>query len=462
MPSPAGSRSWRQSRSPDGAKRNPGPAFPHFASLHAGYKGHSLFACDVLARRYALAGRWGMTTPHGCLFFDAGAMGGRVKPRLAVLTAAAALVVGGVGFWTTRDRAAPVATDQDAAPAIPVTVGVVTARDVPVLLQGIGTVQAFNTIAIKSRVDGTIVAVDFTEGQEVEAGTRLFQIDPRPYQAALAQAKATKAKDTAQLESAQLDFERSSKLLSRGFQTQQTYDQQRATVGQLKAAIEGDQAQIETAELNLEYTNIRAPVSGRLGARLVDIGNLVRAGDATPLVMMTQVRPVFVTFTLPQQNFEDVRDRQVKEPLAVKAYTSDDTRELATGRLTLIDNAIDALTGTIRLKAQFENADERLWPGQFVNVRVVLDTRRAVPTVPAQAVQDGPDGPIIYVVGADDTVHRKAIEVAAVQDGVAAVTKGLTLGERVVVAGQFRLTEGARISAAPPGASATTESGPRR
>lgn len=377
-----------------------------------------------------------------------------MKSRLIALIVGVALVAGGGALWATRDRGAPSAIAQEPAPAIPATVGVVTAQDMPVLLHGIGTVQAFNTIAIKSRVDGTIVKVDFTEGQEVEAGAVLFEIDPRPYRAALAQAKAAKAQHTAQLESAQLDFERSSKLISRGFQTQQSFDQQRATVGQLNAAIEGDQAQIETAELNLEYANIRAPISGRLGARLVDIGNLVRAGEAAPLVMMTQVRPVFVTFTLPQQNFEEVRDRQVKAPLAVKAYTSDDRRELASGRLTLIDNAIDQLTGTIRLKAQFENEDERLWPGQFVNVRVVLDTRRAVPTVPAQAVQDGPDGPIVYVVKQGDTVHRKSIEVAAIQDGVAAVTQGLAPGERVVVNGQFRLTDGARINASPPGASA--------
>jgi multidrug efflux system membrane fusion protein len=385
-----------------------------------------------------------------------------VRPRLVALVIGVALAAGGAGLWATRDRGAPAATAQEPPPAIPATVGVVTAQDMPVLLHGIGTVQAFNTIAIKSRVDGTIVAVEFTEGQEVDAGALLFQIDPRPYQAALNQAKAAKAKDVAQLESAQLDFERSSKLLSRGFQTQQLVDQQRATVGQLKAAIEGDQAQIETAELNLEYTKIRAPISGRLGARLVDIGNLVRAGDAAPLVMMTQVRPVFVTFTLPQQNFEDVRDRQLKAPLAVKAYASDDTRELSTGRLTLIDNAIDQQTGTIRLKARFDNQDERLWPGQFVNVRVVLDTRRGVPTVPAQAVQDGPDGPIVYVVKPGDTVHRKAIEVAAVQDGVAAVTQGLAPGERVVINGQFRLTEGARISAAPPGASANASADGKR
>ncbi|HML13830.1 MAG TPA: efflux RND transporter periplasmic adaptor subunit [Xanthobacteraceae bacterium] len=384
-----------------------------------------------------------------------------MKPRLIALLVGVALAAGGVGLWATRDRTGPVATAQESTPGIPVTLGVVAAQDVPVLLQGIGTVQAFNTIAIKSRVDGTIVAVDFTEGEEVEANAVLLEIDPRPYQAALNQARAAKAKDIAQLESAQLDFERSGKLLSRGFQTQQIFDQQKATVGQLRAAIEGDQAQIETAELNLEYTKVRAPIAGRLGARLVDIGNLVRAGDATPLVMMTQVRPVFVTFTLPQQNFEDVRDRQIKAPLTVKAYTSDDARELSTGRLTLIDNAIDQLTGTIRLKAQFDNEDERLWPGEFVNVRVVLDTRRAVPTVPAQAVQDGPDGPIVYVVGPGDTVHRKAIEVASVQDGVAAVTQGLAPGERVVVNGQYRLTEGARVNAAPPGPSAKADGGMR-
>jgi multidrug efflux system membrane fusion protein len=402
-----------------------------------------------------------MKPPHDALFSGSPGDCG-VKPRLAALALGAVLVAGGLGLWTTFDRAAVApAPAADATPAVPVTVSEVTAADMPVLLHGIGTVQAFNTIAIKSRVDGPIVAVDFTEGQEVEAGAMLFEIDPRPYRAALAQAKAAKDKDTASLDSAQLDFERSSKLLSRGFQTQQTFDQQRATVGQLKAAIEGDQAQIDTAALNLEYTQIRAPISGRLGARLVDIGNLVRAGDATPLVMMTQVRPVFVSFTLPQQNFEDVRDQQTKAPLAVKAYSSDDARELAVGRLTLIDNAIDALTGTIRLKAQFENENERLWPGQFVNVRVVLNTRRGVPTVPAQAVQDGPDGYIIYVVGPGDRVHRKTIEVAAIQDGIAAVTQGLSPGERVVVNGQFRLTEGARVNATPPSAAAANAEGGR-
>jgi multidrug efflux system membrane fusion protein len=386
-----------------------------------------------------------------------------VKARLAALVAGVALVAGGLGVWTTLDRAAPVAAQgPDAAPAIPVSVGVVTAADVPVFLHGIGTVQAFNTITIRSRVDGPIVAVDFTEGEEVEAGAPLFQIDPRPYQAALAQARAAKNKDAAQLQSVQLDLDRSTKLLARGFQTQQSFDQQTAQVGQLKAAIEGDEAAIETAQLNLDYTKIAAPISGRLGARLVDIGNLVRAGEGTPLVRMTQVRPIFVSFTLPQQSVDDIRGQQTKAPLAVEAYSGDDTRRLARGQLTLIDNLIDAATGTIRLKAQFANEDERLWPGEFVNVRVILSTRRAVPTVPAQAVQDGPDGPIVYIVGPGDKVKRKSIQVAAIQDGVAAVTEGLAPGERVVVNGQFRLTDGARVDVGPPGPSAASAEGGQR
>jgi multidrug efflux system membrane fusion protein len=404
-----------------------------------------------------------MKMPYGQLFFRTGDWRSDVKVRLVAVVAGVALVGGGVAFWTTRDRAAPVVAE-DAAPAIPVTVGVVTPADVPVLLNGIGTVQAYNTIVVRSRVDGPIVAVDFTEGEEVEAGAPLFQIDPRPYEAALAQARAARNKDKAQLASAQLDLDRSTKLLSRGFQTQQSFDQQTALVGQLKAAIEGDEAAIETAQLNLGYTKITAPISGRLGARLVDIGNLVRAGEGTALVRMTQVRPIYVSFTLPQQSFDGIREQQNKAPLAVEAFSGDDTRRLARGQLTLIDNAIDAATGTIHLKAQFANEEERLWPGEFVNARVILSMRRAVPTVPAQAVQDGPDGYIIYVVKPDETVERKSIEVAAIQDGIAAVTRGLAVGERVVVTGQFRLVNGARVKATPaaPGASAANaDGGPR-
>ena len=376
-----------------------------------------------------------------------------MRKGLAAVAAGVVLVAGGLGVRTALERATPVAAAQGpaAAPAIPVTLGVVTTKDLPVYLQGIGTVQAFNIVTVKSRVDGPIVGVNFTEGQEVEAGAALFQIDPHLFQAALAQAQAAKAKDTAQLESAQADLERYSKLMVHGFQTQQNYDQQKALVAQFKAAIAGDQAQIDTAELNLGYTQIRAPFSGRLGARLVDIGNLVRASDNTPLVMLTQVRPIFASFTLPQESFDELRQYQMKAPLAVEAYSGDDTRELAKGRLTLIDNSIDPATGTIHLKAQFANENERLWPGEFVNVRVILRVRQAVPTVPSQAVQEGPDGYFAYVVAAGDTVARRPVEVAVIQDGIAAVTKGLAPGERVVVNGQYRLTDGARIDTVAPG-----------
>jgi multidrug efflux system membrane fusion protein len=374
-----------------------------------------------------------------------------VKGRRASLAAGAALIVGGACLWALLYRAAPLATAKGSteAPAVPVTVGVVTAEDVPVLLHAIGTVQAFNAITVKSRVDGQIVAVEFVEGQEVEAGAALFQIDPRPYAAALALAQAAKNKDTAQLESAQLDLERYTKLVVHGIQTRQSYDQQRALVAQLKAALEGDQAQIDTAQLNLDYARIRAPVAGRLGARLVDVGNLVRASDGMALVTITQVRPIFVSFTLPQQSLEEVRQRHKGQPLAVAAYSADNAQHLADGQLTVIDNAIDVATATIRLKAQFANADERLWPGQFVNVRVVLGMRRAVATVPAQAVQEGRDGYIVFVVEQGDRVRRLRVEVAAMQDGIAAIGAGLAPGERVVIDGQFRLTDGARVTSVP-------------
>lgn len=373
-----------------------------------------------------------------------------MRKGLAALAAGVALVAGGLGVRMALERPRAVAAaESPAAPAIPVTVSVVAAKDVPVFLHGIGTVQAFNTVTVKSRVDGPIVGVDFTEGQEVEAGAALFQIDPRPYQAALAQAQAAKAKDAAQLESAEADLERYSKLVVHGFQTRQSYDQQKALVAQLKAAIAGDEAQIETAQLNLDYTRIRAPIAGRLGARLVDIGNLVRASDGTPLITITQVRPIFVSFTLPQEDFDEIRQHQLEAPLAVDAFSGDDTRELAQGRLTLIDNGIDAATGTIHLKAQFANENERLWPGEFVNARVILGIRRAVATVPSQTVQEGPDGYIVYVVRPGDTVDRRSVQVAAIQDGVAVVTKGLSPGERVVVNGQYNVANGVKVAIEP-------------
>ncbi|HVC57377.1 MAG TPA: efflux RND transporter periplasmic adaptor subunit [Stellaceae bacterium] len=337
-----------------------------------------------------------------------------------------------------------------AGPPVPVTAGVVATADVPVLLNAIGTVQAANMVTIRSRVDGQIVKVDFTEGQEVAAGAPLFQIDPRPYQAALDQAKAAKAKDEAQLASAQLDLARYGQLVGSGYQTRQSYDQQKAQVAQLQAAIQGDAAAIETANINLGYTDIRAPIAGRLGARLVDKGNLVRAADTTGLVTIAQVRPIFVSFTLPQNTLNAIRDEQAKSPLPVDAYGDDLKRLLGKGQLTLIDNNIDQATGTIHLKASFANTEERLWPGEFVNVRVVLSVRKGVPTVPAETVQEGPQGHFAYVIKKDGTVERRAVKITVMQGGVAVIGKGLSPGEKVVVDGQFRLIDGARVRVTSP------------
>src|SRR5499427_3619328 len=293
---------------------------------------------------------------------------------VAVLALAAAVMLWHLYPSTQVQPAAA----QAPAPGIPVTAGTVTARDVPVFLHGIGTVQAYNSVAVKSRVDGQIVQIDFKEGQEVKQGDPLIQIDPRPYQAQLEQAQAAKQKDEAQLAGAQLDLQRYEKLIGTGYQTRQSYDNQKALVAQLQASIKGDEAQINTAKLNLSYTDIRSPIDGRLGAKLVDKGNLVHANDNTALVMITELKPIFVSFTLPQENLDKIRENDKRSPLTVLAYSGDGTKQLAEGKLTLIDNAIDQSTGTIHLKARFDNEDEGLWPGEFVNLRVILVTRRGV------------------------------------------------------------------------------------
>ena len=355
----------------------------------------------------------------------------------------AAIVVVWLLSWGTE---VPPAAAQTPAPGVPVTAGTVANQDVPVFLNGIGTVQAYNMVAIKSRVDGQIVRVDFKEGQDVKEGEPLLQIDPRPFQAALEQAQAAKQKDEAQLAGAKLDLQRYEKLIGTGYQTRQSYDNQTALVGQLQAAIKGDEAQINTAKLNLSYSDIRSPIDGRLGAKLVDKGNLVHANDNTPLVTITEVKPIFVSFTLPQETLDAVRENQNKGSLAVKAFSGDGKTQLAEGKLTLIDNAIDQSTGTIHLKARFDNEDERLWPGEFVSLRVILSTRRSVTTVPQQTVQAGPNGYYAYVIKPDNTVERRAVEVASIQDGIAVITRGLAADERVVVDGQYRLTEGVRVT----------------
>ena len=344
-----------------------------------------------------------------------------------------------------------------ALPGIPVTAGTVAAADVPVVLRGLGTVQAYNMVAVKSRVNGHIVSIDFTEGQEVKEGAVLFQIDPRPYQAALDQALANMEKDQAMLANAQLNFTRATKLIDSHLAiSQQQYDNDKATVAADQAALDSDKAQVEAARLNLSYCRITSPIDGRLGARLVDKGNFVQSTGNTTLVNITQIKPIFVSFTLPQNTLDEVRRQQAREPLNVDAVAGDNETMLAEGKLTLVDNMVDSATGTIRLKAQFDNQDERLWPGEFVNVRVVLSLRRQVPTVPAQTILEGANGHFVYVIKPDNTVERRAVEVAAVEDGKAVIAKGLESGERVVIDGQYRLDNGVRITILPAGKGAAS------
>ncbi len=330
-------------------------------------------------------------------------------------------------------------------PAIPITAGLAEAADMPFYLQGLGTVQAYNSVTVKSRVDGQIMQVFFVEGQEVQAGDRLFQIDPRQFQTALELAQAAKQKDEAQLVSARADLARYSRLMNSGYQTAQAFDTQQALVGQLQAAIKADQAQIDTATLNLGYADIRAPIDGRTGARLVDAGNLIHANDNTALVTITQVRPIFVDFTLAQDQLGQIQHYQSEAALTVEALDSEAKAVLADGKLSLIDNQIDQTTGTIHLKATFDNADERLWPGQFVNARLVLLVAKDAITVPATAVQQGADGYYAYVLKPDMTVERRTVDVARFQDGRAVVAKGIAAGDRIVTDGQYRLSPGAHV-----------------
>jgi multidrug efflux system membrane fusion protein len=367
------------------------------------------------------------------------------KTRLVLVGIAALAIVGGV-IWRYPPAIAPTAPKAAIAkPAIPVTQATAQAQDIPVYVQGLGTVQAFNTVNVRSRVDGQITEVFFKEGQDVKTGDPLFQIDPRPYQAALAQAQATKAKDEAQLQGAQLDLTRYAKLLPSGFQTQQQYDQQKATVGQFQAAVQADQAQIDTAQLNLNYARVVSPIDGRTGQRLVDVGNYIQGGQNTNLVTVTQLKPIFVSFTLPQSTLDPVRQANANGQLVVKAFGDDNKTLLSQGILTLIDNQVDIATGTIHLRATFDNSDQRLWPGEFVNARLVLSTKQNAVTVPAETVMQGPEGTYAYVIKPDNTAERRSVSVAMTQDGLAVIDKGLTAGERVVLEGQYRLTQGANV-----------------
>jgi membrane fusion protein, multidrug efflux system len=333
---------------------------------------------------------------------------------------------------------------------VPVRVAIVGRQDVPIYLNGLGTVQASFTVGIHSQVDGKLQEVLFTEGQHVKKGDVLAKIDPRLFQAALDQAKAKKAQDQAQLTSAEKDLARSKTLVLSNITSQQIVDQQQAKVDQLKAAIAADEAMIQTAQTQLEYTTITAPSDGRMGVRLVDPGNIVHANDQGSLATLVLTQPTAVMFTLPARYLDDVRDAMARAPVEVTAYDQDNRRALATGKLLLVDNVIDQATATIRLKAMFPNEDEKLWPGEFVNAHVLLDTRGNAVVVPSAAVQRGPQGPFVWTVTAKNLAEPRPIEVGPTYEGLTVVASGLSGGERIVTDGQYKLQRDAPVTVTSP------------
>jgi multidrug efflux system membrane fusion protein len=352
-----------------------------------------------------------------------------------------------LGNATTAGPGAPPARP------VPVTSGIVRSEEFSISRVGLGTVQAYNTVTMKVRVDGEVQKIAFREGQDVQVGDVLAQIDPRPYEAQLHQAEADKARDEALLANARLDLERFSSLVVKEFATRQSVDTQKALVAQYQAAIAHDQAVIDNARVQLGYTTIVSPLAGRTGIRLIDQGNIVHATDATGLVVITQMAPISVIFTLPQKYLPEIIDATRRGALTVSAYDQDDRIKLAEGRLELIDNQIDQGTGSVRLKAIFQNQDGQLWPGQFVSARLLLGVRRG-PIVPEAAVQSGPNGSYAFVVRQDSTVETRPVRIAASRNGEALIESGLSAGETVVVDGHYKLRPGARIVTATASATA--------
>jgi membrane fusion protein, multidrug efflux system len=368
-----------------------------------------------------------------------------------------ALLAGGVAFYWLRQgpELAHAARSPARAAAVPVSVATAVRQDVPIYLVGLGSVQASFTVGIHAQVDGKLQEVLFKEGQNVKKGDVLAKIDPRLYQAALDQANAKKAQDVAQLGAAEKDLVRFKTLVLRNAETQQNVDLQQAKVDQTKALIAADDAAIETAQTQLDYTSIVAPSDGRMGVRLVDPGNIVHASDQGSIATLTLTEPCFVMFTLPAQTLDDVRDAMARGDVEVTAYDRDNRRALSTGTLAVIDNMIDQTTASYRLKATFANADERLWPGEFVNARLLLETRNKVLVVPNTAVQRGPKGLFTWVVKQDNTVEPRPIATSTTTGDRTIVTSGINDGERVVTDGQYKLRTNVPVSISPTQAAET-------
>jgi multidrug efflux system membrane fusion protein len=357
-----------------------------------------------------------------------------------------ALVAGGLAAYFSSDSGAKEGRKAGKGPpAVPVTVAAVAQETVPIELRAIGNVEAYSTVALKARVDGQIVEVNFREGQPVRKGDVLFRIDPRPYEAALRQAEANALRDAAARDQARSQDRRYQELLEKNFVSKEAYAQIRTNAATAEATAKASQAALENARLNLEYCTIRSPLDGYVGRVLLQAGNLAKANDVNPLLVINQVRPVYVNFAVPEQNLPEVRKYMGAGPLMVEVLPTDAGQKRTEGQLIFIDNAVDPTTGTIRLRAQFDNADAALWPGQFVNVSVRLYEQADALIVPSQAVQSGPDGQYVYIVSEEMLAELRRITVQRTDGERAIVAKGLAKGERVVTRGQLRLGPKVRV-----------------
>ncbi|WP_311970031.1 efflux RND transporter periplasmic adaptor subunit [Pseudomonas baltica] len=375
-----------------------------------------------------------------------------VKPRLrlrsmVILVALAALVAVVYFYWPASK---PVSGHTGGGP-VPVRVAKVTQQDLPIWLDAIGNVQALNTVNVRVRVDGELQKVLFQEGQTVKAGSLLGQIDPRVYQAQVDQAKALVAKDQAQLASLKVNLDRAVNLANAKAGPTQDVDTYRAEVAAQVAAVQADQAALDNARLQLEFTQVRAPIDGRTGQRLLDVGAIAHGAEATGLVTITQMNPITVAFAVSQDQLPEILEEYAKgQPLQVVALRRDGSKTLARGALSFIDSQVAASSGQIQLKAQFDNSQSQLWPGELVSARLLVNTQRGVTVVPANAVQLGRDGNFVYVLGADDKVQVRPVKAQQVVDGMQWITRGVQPGETVVIQGQSRIASGVKVTVLPP------------
>jgi membrane fusion protein, multidrug efflux system len=367
------------------------------------------------------------------------------KKLIIIVTVAAAVAAAGyagVAFFRTP-RAAEAAAPP---PPVPIVAEKVKSGDVPIYQRGVGTVIAFNNVIIRSQITGKLVKITFKQGQTVKQGDLLGEIDPSPYQAQLDQAIANRARDQAQVQNAQANLNRYTPLEAKGFATSQLVETQKAQLAQLQATVQADEAVIESAKVYLGYTQLTAPIDGVTGIRQIDLGNVIHPSDPNGLVDVTQIQPISIIFTLPEATFPDVQQALNKGTVSVLAYTQDDKTKLGEGKLLLINNQIIQTTGSIQLRATFPNAQRLLWPGQLVNCRLLVSTRHKGLTVPAAAVQQGPNGAYAYAVNPDNSVAIRPIKVAQISDGQALIDSGLEANEQVVVDGQYKLKPGVHVT----------------